>query len=178
MSMQWYVVHTYSGYEQKVKADLLESLKQAPEEIASSIGEIIVPMEPPPAPGEKKRPGGRRKFYPGYILVEMDMSKLTHHFVRHRPNVTGFVGNDQGPRPLSQREIDNIRLQMSEGPVQTVEEVRFEEGAAVRIKDGPFVNFSGIVEEVRPEKHKLRVLVTIFGRATPVEVDFEQVESV
>ena len=178
MSMKWYVVHTYSGYEQKVRADLLESLKQAPEEVTSKIGEIIVPMEPPVPEGEKKRPGGRRKFFPGYILVEMDLSQQTHHFVRHRPNVTGFVGNEHGPRPLSEREVENIRVQMSEGPVQTVEEVQFEEGTAVRIKDGPFVNFSGIVEEVRPEKQKLRVLVTIFGRATPVEVGFDQVERV
>jgi len=176
--MKWYVLHTYSGYEQKVKADLLESLKGAPEEISSVIGEIIVPMEPEPQPGEKKRPGGRRKFFPGYILVEVNLTKDSHHFIRHRPNVTGFVGNADGPRPLTESEVEGIRLQMSEGPMQTTEEVQFEEGSSVRINEGPFVNFSGIVEEVKPEKQKLRVLVTIFGRATPVEVGFNQVEHV
>lgn len=176
--MKWYVVHTYSGFEQKVRNDILEGLKREEPDVGEDIGEIIVPMEPPPPPGEKKRPGGRRKFFPGYILVEMNLTDKTHHYIRHRPNVTGFVGNDRGPRPLNEKEVEGIRQQMSEGPVRTVAEVQFEEGAAVRIKEGPFVNFSGIVEEVRVEKRKLRVLVTIFGRATPVELDFSQVERV
>ena len=176
--MKWYVVHTYSGYEQKVKADILDSLRQQPEEVKARVGEIIVPMEPEPPAGEKRRPGGRRKFFPGYILVQADLNEEVQHFIRHRPNVTGFVGNDKGPRPLSESEVEKIRVQMSEGPVRTAEEVQFEEGNAVRVTDGPFVNFSGIIEEVRPEKRKLKVLVTIFGRATPVEVDFDQVERV
>jgi transcriptional antiterminator NusG len=177
MPMKWFVVHTYSGFEQKVRSDILEQIKYEPE-VTDSIGEIIVPMEPPPAEGEKKRPGGRRKFFPGYILVQMDLTPASQNFIRHRPNVTGFVGNDKGPRPLSPSEVEAIRHQMDQGPVRKVAEVQFEEGAAVRIKEGPFVNFSGIVEEVKPEKHKLRVLVTIFGRATPVELDFTQVERV
>ena len=178
MLMKWFVVHTYSGFEQKVKADILEQLKYEPESVATAFGEIIVPMEPPAPAGEKKRPGGRRKFFPGYILVQMDLNDETHHFVRHRPNVTGFIGNETGPRPLTDAEVEGIRSQMVEGPVRKVAEVQFEESVAVRIKDGPFVNFSGIVEEVKAEKHKLRVLVTIFGRATPVELDFNQVERV
>jgi len=176
--MKWYVVHTYSGFEQKVRADILEQMKYESEAVRQGIGEIIVPMEPPQPAGEKKRPGGRRKFFPGYILVNMDMNDETHHFIRHRPNVTGFVGNEKGPRPLKDTEVEGIRRQMDEGPVRKVAEVQFEEGVAVRIKDGPFVNFSGIVEEVKTEKRKLRVLVTIFGRATPVELDFNQVERV
>ena len=176
--MKWFVVHTYSGFEAKVKADILDQMQRESEIVQQSIGEILVPMEPPPPPGEKKRPGGRRKFFPGYILVEMDLNDESHHFIRHRPNVTGFVGNDRGPRPLSEREVEGIRSQMLEGPVRKVAEVQFEEGVAVRIKEGPFVNFSGIVEEVKNEKRKLRVLVTIFGRATPVELDFNQVERV
>jgi transcriptional antiterminator NusG len=146
--------------------------------VAEHIGEIIVPMEPPAPEGEKKRPGGRRKFFPGYILVQMDLNDETHHYIRHRPNVTGFVGNDRGPRPLSEKEVEQIRHQMDQGPVRPVVEVQFEEGMAVRIKDGPFLNFSGIIEEVKTEKRKVRVLVTIFGRATPVELDFSQVERV
>ncbi len=176
MPMKWYVVHTFSGHEQKVKADIEETLRHEDESLRLNIGEIIVPMEPPPPPGEPKKKGGRRKFFPGYILVQLELTEDTHHFIRHRPSVSGFVGNDKGPRPLSQREVDSIVKQMDEGPVRQVAAVQFEEGASVRIKDGPFVNFSGMVEEVKTEKRKLRVLVTIFGRATPVELDFDQVE--
>ena len=178
MPMKWFVVHTYSGFEQKVKNDILDQAKREEPTVSEHIGDIIVPMEPPPPPGEKKRPGGRRKFFPGYILVQMDLNDETHHFIRHRPNVTGFVGNERGPRPLAEREVEAIKSQMLEGPVRKVTEVQFEEGLAVRIKEGPFVNFSGIIEEVKNEKRKLRVLVTIFGRATPVELDFNQVERV
>lgn len=178
MPRKWYVVHTYSGFEQKVRADILEAIRHEDPEMQSRLGEILVPMEPSPPPGEARRPGGRRKFFPGYILVEMDLDTRLQHFIRHRPNVTGFVGTEKGPCALSEREVESIRTQMSEGPVQKAAEVQFEEGTAVRIKDGPFINFSGIIEEVKAEKRKLRVLVTIFGRATPVEVDFEQVERV
>lgn len=178
MPMKWYVVHTYSGFEQKVRADILEAIRHEDPELRVRLGEIVVPMEPPLPPGEARRPGGRRKFFPGYILVQMDLDTKLQHFIRHRPNVTGFVGNEKGPLPLSDKEVEAIRTQMSEGPIQKAAEVQFEEGIAVRIKEGPFVNFSGIVEEVKPEKRKLRVLVTIFGRATPVEVMYEQVERV
>jgi transcriptional antiterminator NusG len=178
MPMKWFVVHTYSGFEQKVRADILDQMRREGPTVFEHIGEIIVPMEPPAPEGEKKRPGGRRKFFPGYILVQMDLNDETHHFIRHRPNVTGFVGNDRGPRPLSEKEVEQIRHQMDQGPARPVVEVQFEEGMAVRIKDGPFVNFSGIIEEVKTEKRKVRVLVTIFGRATPVELDFNQVERV
>lgn len=176
--MKWYVVHTYSGFEQKVKNDIVDQCQREPETVRDHIGEIIVPMEPPVPEGEKKRPGGRRKFFPGYILVQLDLTDETHHFIRHRPNVTGFLGNDRGPRPLSEKEVEAIRSQMLEGPVRKAPEVQFEEGMSVRIKEGPFVNFSGMIEEVKAEKRKLRVLVTIFGRATPVELDFNQVERV
>jgi len=177
MAMKWFVVHTYSGFEEKVKADLLQQLKQIPE-VADLIAEVIVPVEPAAPIGEPKRPGGRRKFFPGYILVNMELTEETQHFIRHRPNVTGFLGNEKGPRPLGQSEVDAIRHQMDAGPVRKVAEVQFEEGSAVRIKEGPFVNFSGMIAEVKPDKRKLRVLVTIFGRATPVELNFNQVERV
>ena len=176
MAFRWYVVHTYSGFENKVKVSLLERIEAAG--MQAFFSDILVPEEDivELVSGEKKT--SKRKFFPGYILVEMNLTDKTHHYIRHRPNVTGFVGNDRGPRPLSPKEVEGIRQQMDEGPVRAVAEVQFEEGSAVRIKDGPFVNFSGIIEEVRAEKRKLRVLVTIFGRATPVELDFNQVERV
>lgn len=175
--MKWYVVHTFSGCEHKVRADILEAIKYEDPEMQKRLGEIIVPVEPP-VPGEGKKPGGRKKFFPGYILVQADLDTRLQHFIRNRRNVTGFVGNEKGPRPLSDQEVEAIRSQMERGAVRKPEEVHFKEGMAVRIKDGPFVNFSGVVEEIKEEKRKLRVLVTIFGRATPVEVDFEQVERV
>ncbi len=175
--MKWYVVHTYSGFEEKVKADLLQQLKQLPD-LATQILEVIVPVEPAAPAGEPKRPGGRRKFFPGYILVQMELNEETQHFIRHRPNVTGFLGNERGPRPLNDQDVESIRHQMDAGPVRKVAEIQFEEGTAVRIKEGPFVNFSGMIEEVKADKQKLRVLVTIFGRATPVELSFNQVERV
>jgi transcription termination/antitermination protein NusG len=176
MPMKWFVVHTYSGFEQKVRADIQDALKRDCSALAELFGEIIVPMEPPVPEGEKKRPGGRRKFFPGYILVQMELNDETHHFIRHRANVTGFLGNERGPRPLPEKDVERIRGQMEQGPIRPVAEAQFEEGTNVRIKDGPFVNFSGIIEEVKSEKRKVRVLVTIFGRATPVELDFGQVE--
>jgi len=176
MAMKWYVVHTFSGFEQKVKADIEHALQNEFASLAGQFGEIIVPMEPPPPEGAPKRHGGRKKFFPGYILVQMEMTEAAHHFIRHRPSVSGFLGNDKGPSPIPEREVEKIRQQMSEGPVQAEPEASFEVGTSVKIKDGPFVGFAGSIEEVKAEKRKLRVLVTIFGRATPVELDFNQVE--
>lgn len=177
-SAKWYVVHTLSGFEQKVKADILKAAGEDPDpEIRSAIEEVVVPLEPAPPPGERRR-RPRKKFLPGYILVRMVMTDKTQHFVRHRPSVTGILGNEKGPKALSQAEVDRILHQMAEGAARKASEEMFEEGMAVRITDGPFVNFTGIVEEVRTDKKKLRVLVTIFGRATPVEVDFTQAERV
>ena len=176
MAMKWYVVHTFSGFEQKVKADIEHALKNEFASLAGLFGEIIVPMEPPPPEGAPRRPGGRKKFFPGYILVQMEMTDAAHHFIRHRQSVTGFLGNEKGPRPISEKDVEKIRQQMSQGPALVETETLFEEGASVKIKDGPFVGFAGRIEEVKAEKRKLRVLVTIFGRATPVELDFNQVE--
>lgn len=179
MAMKWYVVHTYSGFEHKVKADIELQKKLQPKSISERIGEVIVPVEPSPTTtGEKPKRAQRKKLFPGYIIIQADLTDEVHNFIRHRPNVTGFLRNESGPQCLSEAEVKAIKNQMDHGPTRAVPEVQFEEGISVRIKSGPFVNFTGMIEEVKPEKKKLRVLVTIFGRATPVELDYNQVEKV
>jgi len=179
MAKQWYIVRTYTGCEEKVKADIMTAITHEPEAIklklADYIDDVVIPTEPLEVGGGAK---GRKKFYPGYILVHMELNEKTHNFIRHRQYVTGFVGAGGKPRPLKDSEVAQIFQQMEQGLAKKVQEVQFEEGMTVRIKDGPFVNFSGVIEEVRNDKKKLRVVVTIFGRGTPVEVDFGQVERV
>ena len=174
MSKKWYVIQTYSGYEAKVKAGLQERIKQ--NEMSECFGEILIPVETV----RDNRPGGKTRVrqktsLPGYVFVEMDMSEEAWHLVKDTAKVTGFIGN-QNPTAVPPREIDRLRQGMVEGAMKPKPRVTFEEGDEVRVVDGAFANFSGTVEEVRPEKQKLRVKVSIFGRATPVELDFSQVE--
>ncbi len=175
--MKWYVVHTYSGFENKVKKSLEERVKQ--DALGAEFGEILIPMEvvQEMVMGEKKP--SKRKFFPGYILVQMDMNDRTWHLVKGTPKVTGFVGSAKSPKDvpaISDVEVQRLTAQISEGSLKPKPKVQFEEGDAVRVIDGPFSNFNGTVEEVKPDKGKVRVLVSIFGRATPVELDFMQVE--
>ncbi|MBI3752966.1 MAG: transcription termination/antitermination protein NusG [Deltaproteobacteria bacterium] len=174
MAKKWYVVHTYSGYENKVKASLEERIKNAGME--QYFSEILVPSEKVIGlvKGEKKTTS--RKFFPGYILVSMELNDETWHVVKNTPKVTGFVGGTTNPPAISEEEVKKITHQMEEGAVKPKPKVLFERGENVRVIDGPFTNFTGIVDEVKPEKGKLKVLVSIFGRATPVELDFVQVE--
>ena len=177
MAKKWYVVHTYSGFENKVKKSLEERLKQ--EALESDFGEILIPMEvvQEMVKGEKKT--SKRKFFPGYILVQMEMNDRSWHLVKGTPKVTGFVGSAKSPKDvpaISDVEVQRLTTQISEGSLKPKPKVLFEEGDQVRVIDGPFSNFNGTVEEVKPDKGKLRVLVSIFGRATPVELDFMQVE--
>ena len=177
MGKKWYVVHTYSGFENKVKKSLEERVRQ--HELQDRFGEILIPMEvvQEMVKGEKKT--SKRKFFPGYILVQMDMNDRSWHLVKGTPKVTGFVGNAKTPDQVpavSDAEVQRLTTQISEGSLKPKPKVQFEEGDQVRVIDGPFSNFNGTVEEVKPEKGKLRVLVSIFGRATPVELDFMQVE--
>jgi transcription termination/antitermination protein NusG len=177
MAKKWYVVHTYSGFENKVKKSLEERVRQ--QELQDRFGEILIPMEvvQEMVKGEKKT--SKRKFFPGYILVNMEMNLSTWHLVKGTPKVTGFVGNAKTPDQVpavSDVEVQRLTTQISEGSLKPKPKVQFEEGDQVRVIDGPFSNFNGTVEEVKPEKGKLRVLVSIFGRATPVELDFMQVE--
>jgi transcription termination/antitermination protein NusG len=174
MAKQWYVVHTFSGYEQKVKAALEERIKSMGK--ADRFGEILVPVEKVMELVKGKKKTSSRKFFPGYILVQMELDDETWHVVKETPKVTGFVGGTTNPAPVSEEEVKAITQQMEEGAVKPKPRVLFSVGESVKVVDGPFVDFNGIVEEVRPDKGKLRVLISIFGRATPVELDFVQVE--
>ncbi|MGH7768446.1 MAG: transcription termination/antitermination protein NusG [Candidatus Binatia bacterium] len=174
MDKKWYVVHTFSGYEQKVKAALEERIKSLGKE--QQFGEILVPVEKVMELVKGKKKTSSRKFFPGYILVRMDLDDETWHVVKETPKVTGFVGGSTHPAPVSDEEVKAITQQMEEGAIKPKPRVLFSVGESVKVVDGPFVDFNGIVEEVRPEKGKLRVLISIFGRATPVELDFVQVE--
>ncbi len=177
MAKKWYAVHTYSGFENKVKKSLEERVRQhALEEL---FGEVLIPMEvvQEMVKGEKKT--FKRKFFPGYILVNMEMNDATWHLVKGTSKVTGFVGAAKSPTEVpavTEREVARLTAQISEGSLKPKPKVQFDEGDQVRVIDGPFSNFNGTVEEVKPDKGKVRVLVSIFGRATPVELDFMQVE--
>jgi transcriptional antiterminator NusG len=173
MSMKWYGVHTYSGFENKVRLNLLESIKN--EKVEDFFEEILIPSETVVElkKGEKKT--SSRKFFPGYILVRMILTDETWHIVKETAKVTGFVGGN-APFPIAEEEVLKITRRMEEGAEKPRPKVLFEVGEVVRVVDGPFLNFSGVVEDVKPDKGKLRVTVTIFGRATPVELEFMQVE--
>jgi len=174
MEKHWYVVHTYSGYENKVKLALEERIKQFGKE--ESFAEIIVPTENVVelVKGEKKTTS--RKFFPGYVLINMAMDNETWHIVRSTPKVTGFIGGGQKPIPVPDQQVNEILDQIKEGTLKPKPKVSFEKGDSVRIIDGPFTNFNGLVEEVKPEKGRLKVLVSIFGRSTPIELEFLQVK--
>lgn len=173
MALRWYVVHTYSGYESKVKLALDE--KVASLGLGDKITDVLIPSESVVelVKGEKKT--SERKFFPGYVLVRMELDDQTWHVVKSTPKVTGFIGSRTEPAVIPDTEVDQIKQQMAEGQEKPKPKYSFEKGDSVRVVDGPFINFNGTVEEVKPEKGKLRVLVSIFGRPTPVELDFIQV---
>lgn len=177
MSKKWYVVHAYSGYEKSVRRALLERIERAGME--SSFGEILVPVEEVVEMKSGQKSISERKFFPGYVLVEMEMSDESWHLVKNTDKVTGFVGGSiMKPTPISPKEVQNILNQIQEGIEKPKPKVLFEPGEAVRVKEGPFTDFHGNVEDVNYDKNKLRVSVSIFGRPTPVELDFNQVEKV
>jgi transcriptional antiterminator NusG len=175
MTMRWYVVHAYSGFEKSVQKALKERVARSG--MADRFGEILVPMEEVVEMKSGQKSISERKFFPGYVLVKMEMTDETWHLVKSTPKVTGFVGGSATkPTPISDKEVENILQQMQEGVEKPRPKVLFEVGEAVRIKEGPFSDFHGSVEDVNYDKSKLRVSVSIFGRATPVELDFGQVE--
>jgi transcription termination/antitermination protein NusG len=176
MELKWYIVHTYSGFEHKVKANLEERVKTLKQE--DFFGQILVPTEQVVELKKGQKKTSSRKFYPGYIMVQMILSKETWHTVRNTAKVTGFLGGGSEPYPVPDEEAERIIRQMEEGITKPKPRYSFEEGDEVRVVDGPFSNFQGTVEEVKPDKEKLRVLITIFGRATPVELDFIQVSKI
>ncbi len=173
---QWFIIHTYSGFENKV-AESLRGRAQA-FGFADKIGQILIPTEEVVEVRGGKKVTSKRLMYPGYVLVEMEMNDDLWHAVKSTPRVTGFVGGGNTPVPLSATEVNDILYRQATSADRPRPKQTFEKGETVRITDGPFSNFSGKVDEVNPERNTLRVLVTIFGRATPVELEFGQVEKV
>jgi transcriptional antiterminator NusG len=173
--MRWYVVHAYSGMEKAVERNIIERINRAG--MQDKFGRILVPMEEVVEIRNGQKRTTERKFFPGYVLVEMIMDDDTWHLVKHTNKVTGFVGGAKNrPAPISEEEVMKIVNQMQEGSEKPRHKVEFVVGELVRVKEGPFTDFNGSVEEVNYEKNKLRVAVTIFGRSTPVELEFSQVE--
>ncbi|MBV8847837.1 MAG: transcription termination/antitermination protein NusG [Bryobacterales bacterium] len=172
----WFIIHTYSGFEQKV-ADSLRSRAEA-FGFADKIGQILIPTEEVIELRGGKKVTSKRMLYPGYVLVEMEMNDELWHAVKATPRVTGFVGGGTSPVPLTADEVNSILYRQEKSAEHPRPKLSFEKGENVRIIDGPFTNFSGKVDEVNAERNTLRVLVTIFGRATPVELDFLQVEKI
>ncbi len=172
----WYIIHSYSGFEQKV-ADSLKTRAEA-FGFADKIGQILIPTEEVVELRNGKKVTSKRLLYPGYVMVQMEMNDQLWHEVKNTPRVTGFVGGGDKPVPLSPEEVNSIVHRQSTASERPRPKLNFEKGENVRINDGPFSNFSGKVDEVNTERNTLRVLVTIFGRATPVELDFLQVEKV
>ncbi len=174
MALKWYIVHVYSGFENKVKLALKERIAACPH--PEKFGEVLVPTEEIVELVKGKRKTSSRKFYPGYILVRMHLDDETWHVVNDTAKVTGFLGGREKPTPLSDEEADQILNRMAAGKLKPQPKYFFEFGDEIRVIDGPFTNFNGTVEEVNQEKGKIKVLVSIFGRSTPVELDFVQVQ--
>ncbi|NQU95729.1 MAG: transcription termination/antitermination factor NusG [Candidatus Omnitrophica bacterium] len=177
MTKNWYVIHTQTGYEERVKATLVKKLKQNP--VAGGfIAQIVVPTEQVAEIKGGKKKISERKFFPGYVLVEMELNDKTWYFIKRTPGVTGFVGPRSRPMPLTAAEIQNILKQSETTKAKPIPKVTFGKGDPVRVKEGPFNNFNGTVEEVNHEKGKIKISISIFGRATPVEMEMWQVEKV
>jgi transcriptional antiterminator NusG len=175
MAKRWYVVHAYSGFEKSVQRNLLERIERAG--MQDMFGQILVPVEEVVEMKGGQKSISERKFFPGYVLVEMEMNDETWHLIKSTPKVTGFVGGSaQKPTPITEKEVAALMQQIQEGVEKPKPKVLFEVGEAVRVIEGPFSDFNGMVEEVNYDKSKLRVSVLIFGRATPVELEFGQVE--
>lgn len=175
-AMNWYIIHTYSGFEQKVR-DSLRSRADA-FGFAHRLGEILIPTEEVVEMRAGKKVTSKRMLYPGYVMVQMEMDDNLWHAVKETPRVTGFVGGGNNPVPLTADEVNSILYRQTASAERPRPKLSFEKGETVRINDGPFTNFQGKVDDVNPERDTLRVLVTIFGRATPVELDFLQVEKI
>jgi len=174
MVKQWYIVHTYSGHEAKAMRALLERAKSMGHE--GDFDEVLIPEETVVEMVKGQKRTSKRKYFPGYILVRMELNDDTWHIVRGTPKITGFVGGDKKPPPISDEEVARMTQQIKEGASKPKPKIMFEEGESIRVIDGPFVNFSGFIDEVMQDKEKLRVMVQVFGRATPVVLDYTHVE--
>lgn len=173
---QWFIVHTYSGFEKKVAESLMQRVQAYG--LQDEIGEVLIPTEDVVEMRGGRKVVSSKRFFPGYILVEMSMSDNAWHVVKNTPKVTGFVGAGPKPTPLTREEVDQILHQVTEAAEKPKPKYSFEKGDQVRINEGPFTSFNGVVDEVNADKSTLKVMVTIFGRATPVELDFLQVEKI
>ncbi|MEM5582426.1 transcription termination/antitermination protein NusG [Roseibium sp. AS2] len=174
MAQRWYIVHAYSNFEKKVADSIREKAEQ--QGLSDLFEEILVPMEKVVEVRRGRKVDAERKFFPGYVLVKMDMTNEAFHLIKDTPKVTGFLGADQKPMPIPEKEALRIINQVQEGVDRPKPSVTFEIGEQVRVSDGPFASFSGLVEEVDDERARLKVAVSIFGRATPVELEFGQVD--
>lgn len=174
MAMRWYVLHVYSGFERKVADSIREQVSQ--QDMDGFFEEILVPMEEVIELRRGQKVSTERKFFPGYVLVKMDLTDESWHLVKNTPKVTGFLGNRGQPSPISEKEAERILHQVQEGVERPKPSVTFEIGEQVRVADGPFTSFNGYVEEVDEERARLKVAVSIFGRSTPVELEYTQVE--
>lgn len=174
MEKEWYVIHTYSGFEGRVKASLEERVKTLG--LEDKIGNVLIPTEEVVEIKEGKKRRSTKKFFPGYVLVEMCLDSEIQQLVKETPKVTGFLGGGEMPSPLPQKEVKHLLKQLDEGVAPPSDKSRFDTGESVRIVDGPFLGFNGVVDEVNHDQEKLKVLVSIFGRSTPVELSYLQVE--
>jgi transcriptional antiterminator NusG len=174
MAKQWYVVHTLTGQEDKVKSTILSRLELS--SIKEQVSQVLIPTEVVSEVKSGKKKISERKFFPGYVLIEMDLTDESWYLVKNTPGVTGFISSGSKPTPLLEEEIGNILKQTEEKKEKPTPKVTFDKGESVRIKDGPFTNFNGTIEELNPGKGRLKVSVMIFGRPTPVELEYWQVE--
>ena len=176
MAPKWYIIHTYSGFEQKVKTAIMERAKARG--LEHLVEEVLVPTETVEEMVKGERRLSSRKFYPGYVMVRMELTDESWHLVKDTPKVTGFIGSKDEPVAIPEEDAAKIIAQMQEGVLRPKPKIKFETGDKVQVTDGPFANFTGVVDEVRPDRGRVRVMISVFGRPTPVELEFTQLEKI